>query len=74
MRNENKIPIWLWASFYTTKPLTVEEEQMCYKIMDNLKKESEFYHWDPSIIEKVMYVNKHDDMNMYGGTPLKIKK
>lgn len=67
------IPAWLFGALYKGK-WDDEAEQMAQCIIKSLKNHSEWEYWKPEILEKVLYVNKHDDIKGYHADVVEINK
>lgn len=66
---KNDIPSWLFFGVLAgDKTWTDDKQKLAERIIKALKDKAEFYCWPPDILEKVLYVNKHDNCAMYSQT------
>lgn len=60
------VPSWLFFGILRGEKKWDDEKQaLAESIIKSLKQKDEFYCWPKEILEKVLYVNKHDNCGMY---------
>lgn len=75
---KNTVPVWLFSSLYDQEVNGVkrqrwglEKEELAQSIVNKIRQVAKNQYWEDSVLERVLYINRNDDINMYGITPLK---
>lgn len=72
----NTVPVWLFSALYDYEVNGVksqkwgeEKEKLAQAILLRVKQVAKNQYWDASTTERILYVNQHDEANMYGISP-----
>lgn len=69
---KNTLPVWLFSSLYNAEVNGLkgqrwgeEKELLGQRIIQKIEEVAKSQYWDKTVIERVLYINQHDDCNMY---------